>query len=113
MWAVRVLMGGGVVSRLFMGLYVWTTVWNSQDSISVHQSNTALHIQPQQRLSGVSESLSSGWVAVLSVHRLPFETLRVMNTDPGGASGFEETVVCVSASPSGGRMRLEGLSQIM
>lgn len=46
---------GGGSSRLFMGLYVWTTVWNSQDSISVHQSNTALHIQPQEQLGGISE----------------------------------------------------------
>lgn len=60
-----------------------------------------------------TSSLGSGWVAFLSVHRLSFKTLRVMNADPGGASGFEETVVCVSTSPSGGRMGLEGLSQIM
>lgn len=61
-----------------------------------------------------TSSLSSGWVAVVSVHRLPYKTLRVMNAaDPGGASGSEETVACVRASPSGGRMGLEGLSQIM
>lgn len=60
-----------------------------------------------------TSSLSSGWVAVLSVHRLTYKSLRVTNADPGGASGFEETVGCVSASPSGGRMGLEGLSQVM
>lgn len=60
-----------------------------------------------------TSSLSSGWVAVLSVHRLPYKNLRVMNAGPGGASGFEETVGCVGASLSGGRMELEGLSQIM
>lgn len=62
-----------------MELYVWTTVWNPQDSMSVHQSNTALHIQPQQRLDGGSECTQTA-----------YKNLRVMNADPGGASGFEE-----------------------
>lgn len=93
MWVVRVLMGDG-----FQVLHGALCV----DSNSVHQSNTALHIQPQQRLGGGSECTQTDLQESESNECGPRRSFR-----------FEETVGCVSASPSGGRMGLEGLSQVM